>query len=137
MKKACCMIVLLLIVVSLPAQHDEEMQGHFLEKSKKQKIAGYVTLGGGIGLLVPGIILLDKNTRTSRDASVAKDLKAAGLVAAGVGLIISSIVLFSASDRNRKEARRISVKANQQLNGSACVGQLSLPSFVALTMNIN
>lgn len=75
----------------------------YLTKSKNQKTAGWVLLGGGTALIGIGFLVGDSKESTFDDA-------ATGAFLAGVGLLsaIGSIPLFIASGKNKRKALNMS-----------------------------
>ena len=72
----------------------------YLQKSKRQKTAAFIMLGGGMAVLLAGVII----EATNWDSSV-------GNVLASVGALseVGSIPLFIASAKNKKKAMNASV----------------------------
>jgi len=75
----------------------------YLQKSKNQKTAGWILLGGGTALIATGFIVGSGENSTFDDA-------AAGALLAGVGVLsaLGSIPLFVASGKNKKKAMNMS-----------------------------
>src|SRR6187455_2516654 len=73
----------------------------YLLKSKNQKTAAWVLLGGGTALIGIGFLIGDSKNATFDDA-------ATGAVLGGIGLLstIGSIPLFIASGKNKRRATR-------------------------------
>ena len=71
----------------------------YLVKSKNQKTAAWVLLGGGVALIGTGFLIGDSKNSTFDDA-------ATGAVLGGVGFLstMGSIPLFIASGKNKKRA---------------------------------
>ena len=71
----------------------------YLQKSKNQKTAAWVLLGGGAALIGTGFLVGDGKNSSFDDA-------ATGAVLAGIGLLstIGSIPLFIASGKNKRKA---------------------------------
>ncbi len=89
------------------------------EKAKRQNSVGDVTLGFGVALTIPGVLLISKGRSTANQKSkspletVANGIgggifSAGGLffVTAGVGLGAISLISYSASKSNYKKAIR-------------------------------
>lgn len=75
----------------------------YLVKSKNQKTAARVLLGGGVALIGTGFLVGDGKNSTFDDA-------AAGALLAGIGVLsaIGSIPLFIASGKNKRKAMKAS-----------------------------
>src|SRR6186997_18622 len=73
----------------------------YLVKSKNQKTAAWVLLGGGTALIGIGFLIGDSKNSTFDDA-------ATGAVLGGIGFLstIGSIPLFIASGKNKRKATR-------------------------------
>lgn len=71
----------------------------YLTKSKNQKTAAWVLLGGGVALIGTGFLVGDGKNSSFDDAAM-------GAVLAGIGLLstIGSIPLFIASGKNKRKA---------------------------------
>ncbi|MBS1496447.1 MAG: hypothetical protein JSU03_00540 [Bacteroidetes bacterium] len=83
---------------------------YYLQKSKNQKKAAFVLLGGGTGLILIGLAVGDRKKSSFGEA-------ASGGVIAIVGILgaIGSIPLFVASAHNKKVAS-LSIKNQQVYN---------------------
>ena len=75
----------------------------YLVKSKNQKTAAWVLLGGGTALIGLGFLIGDSKNSTFDDA-------ATGAVLGGIGFLstIGSIPLFIASGKNKRKAMKAS-----------------------------
>ena len=75
----------------------------YLTKSKNQKTAAWVLLGGGAALIGTGFLIGDNKNSTFDDA-------ATGAVLGGIGVLsaIGSIPLFIASGKNKRKALKMS-----------------------------
>ena len=73
----------------------------YLVKSKNQKTAAWVLLGGGVALMGAGYLIGDSKNATFDDAGT-------GVVLAGIGFLstIGSIPLFIASGKNKRKAMK-------------------------------
>ena len=76
---------------------------NYLAKSKNQKTAAWILLGGGTALISTGFLVGDSKNSTFDDA-------AAGALLAGIGVLsaIGSIPLFIASGKNKRKAMKAS-----------------------------
>jgi len=100
----------------------------YLQKSKHQKTAAWILLGGGIALGVTGVIVDASNWESSGGDVL--------LVLGGVS-IISSIPLFIASGKNKKRA--MAASAYFKMEKTQVVHQLSFSqrAFPAVSLKIN
>ena len=73
----------------------------YLTKSKNQKTAAWVLLGGGTALIATGFIVGDSKNSSFDDAAM-------GALFAGVGVLsaLGSIPLFIASGKNKRKAMK-------------------------------
>ena len=73
----------------------------YLAKSKNQKAAAWVLLGGGAALIGAGFLIGDSKNSTFDDA-------ATGAVLGGIGVLsaIGSVPLFIASGKNKRKAMK-------------------------------
>ena len=83
---------------------------YYLQKSKNQKTAAWVMLGGGVALTIVGTVGYAANSDLIFiDNSTADAYAFVALV--GAGLSLGSIPLFVASGRNHRKAATFSVKS--------------------------
>jgi len=75
----------------------------YLVKSKNQKTAAWVLLGGGVALIGAGFLIGDSKNATFDDAGT-------GVVLGGIGFLsaVGSIPLFIASGKNKRKAMNAS-----------------------------
>ena len=102
-------IFLMLLILSATSFSQD-----YLRKSKNQKTAAWILLGGGSALVVTGILL-------ANNATIDNLGTGAGVAIAGGVVMLGSIPLFLASGRNKKKGMRLSFKnetAPQLLKGS-------------------
>jgi hypothetical protein len=82
---------------------------YYWEKSKNQKTAAWVMLGGGVAISIVGIIGVNANYSLFEENSAADTYAVVTLI--GTGLALGSIPLFIASGRNARKAANLSFKA--------------------------
>jgi hypothetical protein len=108
---------------------------YFLQKSKNQRTAAWVILGGGAALSIVGIIGLASNTVEMFYENTPADTYAF-LTVAGAGIALGSIPLFIASGRNYKKAATLSFKSQHiyipQQNTVAFKSQPALSLIIPL-----
>ena len=95
MKKTTTILLLLTISAAIYCQQPQSLKTDYLQKSKNQKTAAWVMLGGGVALGVGGA------------AWAGSDWEASGpgvLIVIGGAFIIGSIPLFIASGKNKRKA---------------------------------
>lgn len=105
-----------------------------IQKSKKQKTAAWIMLGGGAGMALAGLVIMAKDAGqetagllitvftlgTVIPEEPKKSTAGPVLAIAGTGAMLGSIPLFSASAKNKRKANLIlkheTVFFNPQLN---------------------
>jgi hypothetical protein len=100
--------------------HKVDANSH-IQKSKKQKTAAWIMLGGGAGMALAGLLIMTKDAGqevagilitvfTLGTVTPEQPKKRAGgpvLTIAGTGAMLGSIPLFSASAKNKTKANLI------------------------------
>ena len=118
---------------SLPALTKQD----YLKKSKNQKTAAWVLVGGGAALVVTGCIVwvndVNKNAETDPFGVIIDtytNTSGYWIVAAGIVAAAGSIPLFIASAKNKRKAMSLSFKNEtiQQLKNNSFVN-CSVPSL--------
>ena len=105
MKKVFVYVLLVAMPTTIICQKTNDsvpdIKTHYMEKSKNQKTAAWVLLGGGTALIGIGFLIGDNKNSTFDDA-------ATGALLAGIGVLstIASIPLFIASGKNKRRATR-------------------------------
>jgi uncharacterized membrane protein YfcA len=103
MKKLGICFLSLLLTAPVFAQQTNPAQPltrqDYLQKSKNQKKAAWILLGGGTALIVTGLLTGNKDEASFDEASTGAIFGIAGGVCAAI-----SIPLFIASGRNKKKA---------------------------------
>ena len=99
----------------------------YLVKSKNQKTAAWVLLGGGTALIGLGFLIGDSKNSSFDDA-------ATGAVLGGIGLLstIGSIPLFIASGKNKRKAMKATTSIKMEsipLHQAQSFIQNSYPAF--------
>ena len=103
MKQFIICIMLLIFTTSSFCQQTNSLQTFtredYLNKSKHQKIAAWVLLGGGSALIITGVLI-------GSGGEVSFDAAATAAVVGGVGVLsaLGSIPLFIASAKNKRKA---------------------------------
>ena len=103
MKKRMIYFLLLTLPITSFCQKTNDtvpdIKTHYLVKSKNQKTAAWVLLGGGTALIGVGFLIGDNKNSTFDDA-------ATGAVLGGIGFLsaVGSIPLFIASGKNKRKA---------------------------------
>ena len=103
------------------------VQTDYLVKSKNQKTAAWVLLGGGVALISAGFLIGDSKNSTFDDA-------ATGAVLGGIGFLsaIGSIPLFIASAKNKRKAMQATTfikMENVRMIPNQSLVQTSYPSI--------
>ena len=105
MKKVFVYVLLVAMPMTIFCQKTNDsvpdIKTHYLVKSKNQKTAAWVLLGGGTALIGIGFLIGDNKNSTFDDA-------ATGALLAGIGVLstIGSIPLFIASGKNKRKAMK-------------------------------
>ena len=105
MKKSMIYFLLLSLPITSFCQMTNDtvpsIKTDYLVKSKNQKTAAWVLLGGGVALIGTGFLVGDSKNSTFDDA-------ATGAVMGGIGFLstIGSIPLFIASGKNKRRAMK-------------------------------
>ena len=104
MKTIRLLLALLLVSSVLVGQTKEFSKDYFLQKSKKQKTAAWILLGGGTAIAVGGFATFD----SSWDSGSASTTDIAGVIGT-VGFLTSlaSIPYFISAGKNKKTAMSI------------------------------
>ena len=121
MKKIIAFLTVTIIGISCFSQQADNLQSikkmDYLQKSKNQKTAAWVLVGGGIAMTVTGMVIYQNayNKAAEDDpfgtlVSLAANVNPTGAVIATLGLLAStsSIPFFIASGKNKKKSRAIS-----------------------------
>ncbi|MEP7232245.1 MAG: hypothetical protein ABI691_18425 [Ginsengibacter sp.] len=132
MKKITALLLLMILLTSqsLFAQTKDD----YLLKSKHQKTAAWVMLGGGTSLLVAGGIIGIRGFANLLSGEVDKAGNNVGLAGlldiTGAAAMLGSIPLFIASSKNKRKAMSITF-SNQPLPALVknTMGRRSLPSI--------
>jgi hypothetical protein len=110
MKKICCLTLFSVIVLTVFSQSTPAVKTDYLQKSKKQKTAAFVLLGGGAGLAIAGTAIgvnrWDDEIGSIVSEGENDDAYTAGgvLLVTGVAAMVGSVPLFIAASRNKKKA---------------------------------
>jgi len=105
MKKTITYFLLLALPMSCFCQKTNDsvpsIKADYLVKSKNQKTAAWVLLGGGVALMGAGYLIGDSKNASFDDAGT-------GVVLGGIGFLstIGSIPLFIASGKNKRKAMK-------------------------------
>ena len=104
MKQLTILILLIFSAINSPSQPKTTASAlintDYLQKSKRQKTAAFIMLGGGMAVLLTGVII----EATNWDSNVGNVLAAVGALSE-----VGSIALFIASAKNKKKAMNASV----------------------------
>ena len=112
MKKAFLFAACLLFTWQLNAQSTGDNKGFYLHKSKSQKTAAFILLGGGAALGLTGLLIGNQQESTLDQVGTAALIGGTGLLA-----MIGSIPLFIASHRNKDKAVSIQASAYNRADG--------------------
>ena len=137
MKKCILYILLLTLPAASFCQKTNDtvpvVKTDYLVKSKNQKTAAWVLLGGGTALIGIGFLIGDNKNSTFDDA-------ATGALLGGIGFLstIGSIPLFIASGKNKRKAMKATTFIKMETAPSfqkQSFNQTSYPAFsLSLTL---
>lgn len=129
----CTMLVLTTIssFCQQPNRNHSLTQQDYLQKSKKQKTAAWILLGGGAAVAV-GAALLD----VSSDWTKSETPYLVALAAGGASMI-GSIPLFIAAGRNKRKAMKASTYFEIRQNPAPTNTRLSFHSTPTLSLKLN
>jgi len=136
MKKIIICTMLLFVTTSSYSQQTNPIQPltsqDYLKKSKSQKTAALVLLGGGTVLIGAGLLIGNRKESSFDDA-------ATGGVIAGIGILstIGSIPLFIASGRNKRKAMNVSTYFEIRKNPAITQTGTAFHSSPSLSIKIN
>jgi len=108
-----------------------DIKTDYIVKSKNQKTAAWVLLGGGVALIGTGFLVGDGKNASFDDA-------ATGAVLAGIGVLstIGSIPLFIASGKNKRRAMQATTFIKME-NATMIQNQsFAQTSYPAITLKI-
>jgi hypothetical protein len=136
MKKIIAFLIVVIIGINCFAQQAATLppitKTDYLQKSKNQKGAASVLLGGGVAMGVMGIIIF------AQTFTISTNMNPTGAIIATVGFLAAaaSIPLFIASGKNKKKARTVStgfiMEKTRAIQGASIVNR----SYPALSMKI-
>ena len=149
MKKVFAVAILLAIATNAFSQHADSLRSvartEYLRKSKNQKTAAWVLLGGGVAMFITGSIIYNDayNKAAEQDPlgtllSYGTNVNPTGgyIALAGTLAALGSIPLFIASGKNKKRAMAIStgfkLEKASVLQGTAMIRK----SYPALSLKI-
>ena len=135
MKKTIISAMILLFAMSSFSQQTNLKQTltltDYLKKSKNQKTAAWILLGGGTALIVTGLLI-----GTQNEASLDNAATGGVIVVAGAASVIGSIPLFIASGKNKRRGMA-AVSYFKMVDISAIQGyRIIHTSYPALSVNI-
>jgi hypothetical protein len=121
MKQITIFLTVFIIGMNCFCQQTENLQSiqktDYLRKSRNQKTAAWILLGGGIAMTITGAVIYNHayNKAAEEDpfgtlVSLGTNVNPGGAVLATVGLLstVSSIPLFIASGKNKRRASSVS-----------------------------
>lgn len=136
MKKIIIYAMLLFVTLSSFSQQINPIQPltrqDYLKKSKNQKTAAWVLLGGLPVLTGTGLLIGNRKEASFNDAFT-------GAVIAGIGVLsaIGSIPLFIASGRNKRKAMNASTYFKIEKTQTIQQTGISFPSLPAISIKLN
>jgi hypothetical protein len=136
MKKLLLTYTLFILSFCAIAQNTAMKSEYLLDKSKKQRTAGIITITSGTASLVSGLILLNQTSPGWQNVEWGKALGGTALTITGVGLLTSGIVLFIAADRNKRKANLLSVELNKPVLINTGFQRTVLPYSMSVSIAI-
>jgi hypothetical protein len=136
MKNSIILFMLLAISFSIYGQTNNYSSEYFLQKSKKQKKAAFITLGTGMASTVAGVVLLNQTEPGWQKVDWGKAIGGSALVIVGAGLLTTSIVLFAAENRNRKKAGTVLLHLNKPIDMVSGFGKKILPYSAGISVSL-
>lgn len=133
MKKSIAVCIIFAVTFFANGQSPSDRSEFLLHKSKKQRTAGFITLGGGTASVVSGIILVNQTSPGWETVDWGKALGGSALILTGVGLITTGIVLLVASDRNKQKASRLAIHLNKPVMINTGYQQTVLPYSMSVS----
>lgn len=126
MKRPFLFCLCLALTSKLAAQELIKDQAWYLRKSKNQKTAAFILLGGGTALGLTGLLTGSKSETSFDEANTGALLGAAGILA-----VAGSIPLFVASKRNKQKAATFTAAFFRRSEG---VFHYSIPVTVCIIL---
>ena len=114
MRKIFCLTLFSVIALTVFSQSTPAIKTDYLQKSKNQKTAAFVLLGGGAAFAVVGTAIGlnrwdDEIVSIIDEGEDDKSYVAAGIMmVTGLAAMVGSVPLFIASSRNKKKAHAAS-----------------------------
>jgi hypothetical protein len=133
MKKIIFCLAMLIVANSIYSQQSNPSatmtKKDYLQKSKNQKTAAWLFMGGGIGLTILGLSADNANENNAKSSGKGV------AIAAGLSGISVGTTLFIAATRNKNKAQSLSfrMEKTQQVQQ----GSLVYHSYPALSFRIN
>jgi hypothetical protein len=114
--KKCILSLFLLFAASLAFTQDTVLtKEQHLRKSRSSKTAGWILMGGGVGMLVGSMATYELNINLwGASSSSGDNTKSSLLAIGGAGAIIGSIISFSAAKQHKKKAAELTL-GNQRV----------------------
>ncbi len=121
MKKIIISLLLLITSVVMFSQQSNPAsvltKQDYLQKSKNQKTAAWILLGGGTAVMITGIIVYNNDVTNEQDpvGAFVKSYTSTGLIITAIGSLAAagSIPLFIASGKSKRKAMSLSFKMQQ------------------------
>lgn len=104
----------------------------YLVKSKNQKTAAWVLLGGGAVLIGTGLLIGDRKESSFDDAATGGIIGIAGALS-----IITSVPLFVASGRNKRKGMNVSAYLEIRRNPAQPLRSVNFRSSPAFSLQLN
>ena len=138
-----CLIVLSTIASTVFCQSTTSIQTDYLQKSKKQKTAAFVLLGGGALLTIVGTAIGanrwdDELVSIVNEGENDRSYMAGGIMmVTGLVAMVGSVPLFIASSRNKKKAHAANASIKLETMPVVCRQGISKLPYPAACIRIN
>ena len=86
------------VIEPQPEKTQQNLQDMYIKKHRTNKIAGWVCLGAGVGMIIGG-------ASTAMNHLFSDGNEGSGLILAGVGFSLVSIPLFDSARSNKRKAK--------------------------------
>ena len=143
MRKILCLILCSTLVLKVFSQSTPLIQTDYLQKSKNQKTAAFILLGGGAALTVVGTAIGlsrwdEEIASVVEEGEDDKSYAAAGIMmVTGLAAMVGSVPFFIASSRNNKKAHAASAFIKLQTMPVVYRQGISQLSYPAACIRIN
>jgi hypothetical protein len=133
MKKSLLTVLFLSVITTVFSQQQIRNKDYYLQKSRNQKNAGLITLGGGTALVIAGFLVGNSG---SDDTELDNAMAGGIMVVTGAAAIVISIPLIIASGRNKRRAEKATVSFQMQPLDSPAISMYAKRPIPAVGIHI-